>query len=163
MLVTEQGKSIRFSEQDVRPMGRQAAGVIGIRLSEGDRVTVANVVEPGGKLFLISQYGYGRCTDLDRFSAQSRAGKGMRAYKVTKNTGLVVDGRVVQDEDEITLMSENGIILRTSVARIPEMGRYSRGVQMMDLKDGDRVASMARLFEDEEEEADAEGASEGED
>ncbi len=163
MLVTEQGKSIRFSEQDVRPMGRQAAGVIGIRLSEGDRVTVANVVEPNGKLFLISQYGYGRCTDLGRFGSQSRAGKGMRAYKVTKKTGLVVDGRVVQDEDEITLMSENGIILRTSVARIPEMGRYSRGVQMMDLKDGDRVASMARLFDEEEEEAGEEEASEGED
>jgi DNA gyrase subunit A len=151
MLVTEQGKSIRFSEKDVRPMGRTAAGVIGIRLNEGDRVTAANVVEPGGKLFLISQHGYGRCTKLDEFRAQSRGGKGVRAYKVTPKTGIVVDGRVVQDEDEITLMSENGIMLRTSVARIPEMGRYSRGVHMMDLKDGDRVASMARLFDDEDE------------
>ena len=165
ILVTEEGQGIRFSEQDVRPMGRSAAGVIGIRLNEGDRVTVANVIEPNGKLFLISQRGYGRCTDLDQFRNQSRAGKGMRAYKVTQKTGLVVDGRVVQDDDEITLMSENGIMLRTSVARIPEMGRYSQGVQMMDLKAGDRVASMARLFDDEDEEEDegeTEKAGEGE-
>jgi DNA gyrase subunit A len=162
MLVTERGQGIRFDERDVRPMGRQAAGVIGIRLNEGDRVTAADVVETKGKLFLIAQHGYGRCTPLDEFRPQSRGGKGMRAYKVTGKTGLVVDGRVVQDEDEITLMSENGIMLRTSVARIPEMGRYSRGVQMMDVKDGDRVASMARLFDDEDEDEDRDETAEDE-
>ncbi len=148
ILVTEQGQGIRFNEQDVRPMGRTAMGVIGVRLSEGDRVAVAEVVEPRGKLFLASSHGYGRCTPLDEFHAQSRGGKGVRAYRVTKKTGPIVDGRVVQEEDEITLMSEGGIILRTAVSRIPEMGRYSRGVQMMDLKEGDHVASVARLFND---------------
>jgi DNA gyrase subunit A len=154
ILVTEQGQSIRFNERDVRSMGRIAAGVIGMRLDEGDQLAVAEVVEPEGKLFLASRKGFGRCTKLASFRAQHRGGKGVRAYSVTKTTGPIADGRVVQDEDEVTLMSEDGIILRTRVVRIPVMGRYSRGVKMMDLKDGDRVASIARLFNDEEEEVD---------
>ncbi len=157
ILVTEQGQSIRFYEQDVRSMSRMAAGVIGIRMDDGDGLTVAEIVEPEASLFLASQHGYGRCTSLEEFHAQRRGGKGVRAYRVTQDTGPVVDGRVVQDEDEITLMSEDGIIIRTRVERVPKMGRYSRGVKMMDLKEGDRVASVARLFnnddEDEEEKA----------
>jgi DNA gyrase subunit A len=157
ILVTEQGQSIRFYEQDVRSMSRMAAGVIGIRMDDGDGLTVAEIVEPEASLFLASLHGYGRCTSLEEFHAQRRGGKGVRAYRVTQDTGPVVDGRVVQDEDEITLMSEDGIIIRTRVERVPKMGRYSRGVKMMDLKEGDRVASVARLFnnddEDEEEKA----------
>ena len=146
MLVTEQGQGIRFNEQDVRPMGRTAAGVTAVRLNKGDRVTVAEVVEPGGSLFLASLKGYGRCTMLDEFHTQGRGGKGVRAYNVSSKTGLIVDGRVVQDGDELTLISESGILIRTRVSKIPKMGRYTRGVQMMDLKDGDRVASIARLL-----------------
>ncbi len=151
ILVTEKGQSIRFSEQDVRPMGRTAAGVIGIRLVKNDHVTAMEVVEPGGALFLATLKGYGRCTSLDEFRCQARAGKGVRAYKVTKTTGPVVDCRVVQPKDEVTLMSEGGIVLRTTVENIPHMGRYSRGVHMMDLKEDDRVASVARLFNEQEE------------
>jgi len=146
ILVTEQGRSIRFNEADVRAMGRTATGVIAIRLREGDRVAVAEVVEPDGKLFLASQKGFGRCTPLTEFRTQSRGGQGIIAFKVSEITGAIVDGRAVQDEDEITLMSETGIILRTEVARIPEKGRYTRGVAMMDLKEGDQVASVARLL-----------------
>ncbi len=146
ILVTEQGQAIRFHEQDVRAMGRTAAGVRAIRLIEGDRVALAEVIEPGGKLFLASQKGYGRCTDLEEFTAQRRGGKGLRAYKVSDDSGPVVDGRVVQDEDELTLMSESGIILRTQIDKVPVMGRYSRGVRMMDLKERDAVASVARLL-----------------
>ncbi len=152
ILVTEQGQGIRFNEQDVRSMGRTAMGVIGIRLDEGDQVTVAEVVEPGGSLFLASMRGYGRSTLLDEFRRQGRGGKGVCAYKINKTTGPVVNGRVVQDDDEITIMSEGGIILRTRVSRIPKMGRYTRGVHMMDLKKGDRVASVARLLNGDEEE-----------
>jgi len=146
ILVTEQGQAIRFHEQDVRAMGRTAAGVRAIRLAQGDRVALAEVIEPGGKLFLASQKGYGRCTDLEEFTAQRRGGKGLRAYKVSDDSGPVVDGRVVQDEDELTLMSESGIILRTQIDKVPVMGRYSRGVRMMDLKEKDAVASVARLL-----------------
>jgi DNA gyrase subunit A len=150
ILVTEQGQGIRFSEKDVRAMGRTARGVRGMRLNKGDRVAVAEVIEPDGKLFLSSSRGFGRCTPLEEFRAQHRGGKGVRAYKVSNVTGPIADGRIVQDEDELTLMSEDGIILRTKVLRIPEMGRYTRGVHMMDLKDGDRVASIARLFNDQD-------------
>mgnify|MGYP000122182996 CR=1 FL=1 len=145
ILVTEQGQGLRFNEQDARPMGRTAAGVIAIRMNEDDRLTVAEVVEPHGALFLASLKGYGRCTVLDEFRTQGRGGKGVIAYRINDMTGPIVDGRVVQDDDEVTLMSEGGIVLRTRVDKIPKMGRYTRGVQMMDLKDGDRVASLARL------------------
>jgi DNA gyrase subunit A len=145
ILVTEQGMGLRFNEQDVRPMGRTAAGVIAIRMDEGDRLTIAEVVEPNGSLFLASLKGFGRCTALDEFRTQGRGGKGVYAYRINDKTGPVVDGRVVQDDDEVTLMSENGIILRTSVDKIPKMGRNTRGVQMMHLGDGDRVATIARL------------------
>jgi DNA gyrase subunit A len=146
ILVTRQGQGIRFHEQDVRAMGRTAAGVRAIRLGEGDRIALAEVVEPDGKLFLACGNGFGRCTLLSEFHVQHRGGVGVRAYKVGETTGPVIEGRVVQDEDEITLMSESGIILRTEVAMIPVMGRYTRGVQMMDLKEKDAVASVARLL-----------------
>jgi DNA gyrase subunit A len=145
ILVTEQGQGLRFNEQDVRPMGRTAAGVIAIRMEEGDHLTVAEVVEPNGALFLASLKGYGRCTVLDEFRTQGRGGKGVIAYRVNDMTGPIVDGRVVQDDDEVTLMSEGGIVLRTRVDKIPKMGRYTRGVQMMHLNNGDRVATIARL------------------
>jgi len=145
ILVTQQGQGLRFTEHDVRPMGRSAAGVIAIRMDEGDRLTVAEVVEPHASLFLASLKGYGRCTALDEFRTQGRGGKGVVAYRVNDITGPVVDGRVVQDDDEVMLMSESGIVLRTRVERIPKMGRYTRGVQMMGLKNGDRVATLARL------------------
>lgn len=157
ILVTEQGQGIRFNEQNVRAMGRTAMGVIAMRIAEGDRVALAEVVEPGGKLFLASRNGYGRCTRLDDFRIQGRGGKGVRAYQVNPTTGTIIDGRVVQDEDEVTLMSESGIILRTTVSRIPVMGRYSHGVHMMDLKEGDGVASIARLFNDQTEAPDGDG------
>ncbi|MCU0522189.1 MAG: DNA gyrase subunit A [Anaerolineae bacterium] len=152
ILVTEQGRAIRYHEQDVRAMGRTATGVTAMRLREGDRVAIAEVIEPDGKLFLASQRGFGRCTSLSEFRAQSRGGQGIIAYKIGEVTGTIVDGRIVQDEDELTLMSEMGIILRTPVARIPQMGRYTRGVAMMDLKDGDHVASVARLLNGQAEE-----------
>ncbi len=163
MLVTEQGRSIRFNEQDVRAMGRTAMGVIGIRLGQGDRVTFAEVVEPNGKLFLATQNGYGRCTALDEFRTQHRGGKGIVAYKVTQRTGPIIDGRVVQDEDEITLMSESGIIIRTPVSHVPEMGRYTLGVRMMDLKAHDQVASVARLLNGQDEGPDDDDGDDGDD
>ncbi len=145
MLVTEHGKGIRFNEQDVRPMGRTARGVIGMRLEPGDQIAGADVVEPEGALFVASLRGFGRRTPLTEFPRQGRGGKGVWAYKTSQTTGPVVDARVVREDDEISLISEGGIVIRTPVANIPEMGRYTRGVQMMSLKEGDRVASVARL------------------
>ncbi len=156
MLVTQRGKGIRFCEDDVRPMGRTARGVIGIRLEGDDKVTGADVVEPESDLFVAAWKGYGRRTALDEFRTQGRGGKGVWAYKISEKTGPVVDARVVHKNDEISLISEGGIVIRTPVANIPQMGRYTRGVQMMDLKEGDRVASVARLEEEIAEDEDAE-------
>jgi len=150
ILVTEQGQGIRFSEDDVRPMGRTARGVTAMRLDEGDVIASAEVVEPGADLFIATVKGYGRRTALDEFRSQGRAGKGVRAYKVSRTTGHIIAARVVNEEDEITMISEGGIVLRTRVKAIPQMGRYSRGVRMIDLKEGDRVASLARLVEERE-------------
>ena len=125
---------------------------------------MAEVIEPGGLLFLVTQNGYGRCTPLDAFRVQRRGGKGVRAYSGLDITGLVADGRVVQPEDELTLISEGGILIRTQVTLIPTMGRYSRGVHMMDLKEGDSVASIARLLNSgEEAEEDGDGADDADD
>lgn len=147
ILITEQGQGIRFNETDVRPMGRNARGVISMRLNAKDNITSMEVVEPGGDLFIASENGYGRRTGLEEFSPQGRGGKGVRAYSINAKTGPVTAARVVQPADEITLISQNGIVIRTRVADIPQMGRYSRGVQLIDLKEGDRVASIARLPE----------------
>lgn len=148
ILVSQQGLALRFSEQDVRPMGRTARGVRLMRLGSGDRLALAKVVEADGKLFLVTQRGFGRCTPLSEFRTQHRGGRGVRAYRVSKTTGLVVDGCVVRREDEVTMISKNGIMLRVEVSRVPEMGRYTRGVRVMALREDDRVASVARLRDD---------------
>ncbi|MEA3310156.1 MAG: DNA gyrase subunit A [Chloroflexota bacterium] len=151
ILVTSQGQGIRFSEQAVRAVGRTARGVIAMRLAAADLITSAEVVEPDGDLLVVSAHGYGRRTPLAEFRPQGRGGKGMRAYQVSHKTGPVIDARIVQEEDEITMISDGGIMIRTPAANIPQMGRYTRGVQMMSLKEGECVASLARLKEEPEE------------
>ena len=147
ILVSEQGRAIRFIEEDVRPMGRTAAGVYAMRLAKGDRITGADVVAPGGDLLLITEKGFGKRTPLDEFRRQSRYGKGVRAMTLGKLTGSIVSARVVTGQDEVTCISANGIILRTSVDNVSRQGRYSRGVTVMDLRDGDTIASVAVIRE----------------
>jgi DNA gyrase subunit A len=150
ILVTEKGQGIRFNEQGVRAMGRAARGVHAMRLAAGDAIVSAEVVEPGGSLFVVALHGYGRRTALDEFRPQGRGGKGIRVYKVSQHTGPVVAARVVQEQDEVSLISEGGIVLRARISSIPQMKRYSRGVHLMNLKEGDRVASVARLASEED-------------
>jgi DNA gyrase subunit A len=130
ILVTEQGRAIRFVEEDVRSMGRAAAGVNAMRLEKGDYITGVDMVEA-----------------LGEFRRQGRYGKGVRAMIIGKLTGRIVGARVVTAEDEVTCISTNGIILRTSVGNISRQGRYSRGVSVMDLRDGDSIASVAVIRE----------------
>ncbi len=145
VLVTEGGLALRFPEKTVRAMGRTARGVRAIRLRPGDRLAAAEVVEPGGSLLIVSLYGYGKRTPLEAFPTRNRGGKGVIAYRPTARTGPVVAARVVQEPDEITLISENGIVLRTRVRTISVMGRTARGVRLMDLREGDAVSAVARL------------------
>jgi DNA gyrase subunit A len=147
VVVSEAGKAIRFNEEEVRAMGRAAAGVYAMRLNPGDYLTGADVVTPDSDLLLISETGYGKRTSLAEFRQQSRYGKGVRAMSLSSQTGKIVSARVVSEDDEATFISANGIILRTSVNTISRQGRHSRGVSVMDLKEGDAIVSVAVVRE----------------
>jgi DNA gyrase subunit A len=147
IVVSEQGRGIRFSEEDVRAMGRTAAGVYAMRLAEDDQITGADVVTPEDDLLLITEKGYGKRTPLSAYRQQSRYGKGVRAMKLGSLTGKIVSARVVTKDDEVTFISANGIILRTSINTISRQGRHSRGVSVMDLKKSDFIASVAIVRE----------------
>lgn len=148
IIVSEQGKGIRFSEEDVRPMGRNAAGVNAIRLDDWDRVAGADVVLPDDDLLVITEKGYGKRTPLDEYRQQNRYGQGVRAMVLTpERTGKIVSARVVASGDEVTCISANGIILRTATDVISQQGRSTQGVRVMDLRAGDTVASVAVIRE----------------
>ncbi|HEV2527663.1 MAG TPA: DNA gyrase subunit A [Thermomicrobiales bacterium] len=144
MLITEMGQSIVFSEEkDVRPMGRQAAGVGGIRLAVGDRVMAFEVVQPDHDIVLVSAKGLGKRTALSEWSRQGRNGKGVTAMKLTEKTGKIVAAEMAHDDDEMVLMSSKGKIIRSKVKEIRRIGRSTQGVQLMRIGAREEVASMA--------------------
>ena len=149
MVVTEQGLALRFSEKQVRSMGRAATGVTGIKLKRGDRVTSMEVVEPGGDLLIITTKGYGKRTPLDEYTARSRATQGVQTIDLNAIhiVGTIVAARVVQAADHLTLISTGGVIIRTTVGEISQAGRATRGVRLMNLGNGDSVAAVARIAE----------------
>jgi DNA gyrase subunit A len=149
IMVTEQGQALRFSEKQVRPTGRTAAGVIGIRLKGDDRVTSMEIVEEGGDLLVVTTQGYGKRTPLSQYSAKSRATLGITT--INKNAissiGTIAAARVVQEADDLTIISINAVVLRTKVKQVKQAGRATRGVRLIGLKEGDSVASLARITE----------------
>ncbi len=147
LLVTAQGQALRFAEAEVRPMGRTAQGVTGIRLKPGDEVVGMEVVEPGGFLLVVSERGYGKRTALEEYPRKGRATGGVRtlAAGATARIGPLVAARVVQESDELTLISARGVVLRLRVAEVRVMGRATRGVRLMNLRGDDTVATVARI------------------
>ena len=147
MIVTEQGQSLRVSEKQIRSMGRTASGVTGIKLRKGDQVAAMEVVEPGGYLMIITTGGYGKRTALDEYPAKGRATNGMATTdkKSLSIIGKIAAARVVQLEDELTLISTGGTVLRVKVSSLNPTGRSTRGVRMMNLTKGETVVSLARL------------------
>jgi len=147
IIVTASGRALRFAETEVRAMGRTAAGVWAIQLNDGDLVASFDVVEPGGDLLVITQHGYGKRTSLDEFTAHSRntGGQWALAHAWVEEIGKVAAAHVVQSNDQISIITSNGIALRTSVAAISQMSRMTRGVRIVNLDGGDTVAAMARL------------------
>ncbi|MCS6907243.1 MAG: DNA gyrase subunit A, partial [Anaerolineales bacterium] len=147
ILVTEQGQAVRFSEQEVRPQGRTAGGVAGIKLIAGDSVASMEVVEAEGELFVITAWGYGKRTPLSEYPSTSRAVKGVRtvAQSSLEKVGGIAAARVVRPEDDLTIISANGVVLRTKVSAVPALGRAARGNVVIKLQNGDRVVSVARL------------------
>jgi DNA gyrase subunit A len=147
IFVTEKGQALRYSEQQVRSMGRPAAGVIGIRMREGDRVASMEVVEPGGDLLVVTTRGHGKRTPLHEYSPKGRGTYGMMTIdrSATDLIGTLTTARVVQEADDLTLISTNGVVLRTKVKQISQQGRATRGVRLMNMQEGDSVATVARI------------------
>ena len=157
ILISRQAKGIRFNEENVRPMGRTATGVNAMRLDPWDQLAGADVATPDDDLLIITEKGYGKRTPLDEYRQQGRYGQGVRAMSLTpERTGAIVDARVVSPKDEVTLISSNGILLRMSAANISQQGRSSQGVRVMDIRDGDTVASVAVIRETRQAVTDAE-------
>ncbi len=148
ILISRLGKGIRFSEEDVRPMGRTAAGVNAMRLDSWDMLAGADVASDEADLLVITEKGLGKRTPLTEYRRQGRYGQGIKAMSLTpERTGAIVDARVVAPKDEVTLISAGGIILRMAAAYISRQGRASQGVRVMDLREGDAVVSVAVIPE----------------
>jgi DNA gyrase subunit A len=145
VLGTEQGLSIRFREGDMRSMGRTAYGVNGINLSQNDHVVDMIVAEKDATILTVSENGYGKRSLLDDYRLQSRAGKGIINIKATDRNGLVVGMKEVNDEDDILLITQGGIIVRLRVKEIRTMGRNTQGVRVIRLDKGDRLVAIARV------------------
>ncbi len=150
ILVTEQGKALRFAESEVRPMGRTAAGVQAIRLEEGDAVASMDIVESGADLLIVTAKGFGKRTPLEEYPLQGRAGSGVATIdrKALPNVGKIVAARVVRPQDDLTLITANGIVLRMKVQDVKQSGRATRGVRLITPQSDDSVASVARLHAD---------------
>ena len=149
ILVTRNGMSIRFSEDDVRPLGRVSQGVRGISLEEGDYVVGMGASIPDATLLVVTENGFGKRTELDEYKVQSRAGKGILTYRVTEKTGMVVGVKLVHETDELMLISSDGTIIRMEVSGISILGRATQGVTLMRTSGGNKVVSIARIEVDE--------------
>ncbi len=147
IFVTEKGQALRINESEVRVMGRTAAGVRGIRLNEGDELIGVSVAEEGGSLLVVTENGFGKRTDIDHYPRRHRGGKGVHTIspKAMAILGKIVSARVVQEDDQISLISTDGVVLRTRVSELRKMGRATRGVKLMNLTRGGKVAAVARL------------------
>jgi DNA gyrase subunit A len=150
-LGTRDGLSIRFSETDVREIGRTGKGVIGIRLDEGNEVVGMEIVWDTSTILTATEYGYGKRSTLEDYRSQGRGGKGIITIKITEKNGRVIGMAQVSAEDEIILITSNGKVLRIRARDISVQGRNTQGVRLFDLEEGDTVVSFAKLVEREEE------------
>jgi DNA gyrase subunit A len=150
-LGTRRGMAIRFEETDVRPMGRTAYGVRGITLRDDDYVVAMEVVRPGGALLSVTEHGYGKRTEMDEYRVQSRGGIGIINIAASERNGEVVGVVYVEENDEILLITEQGMILRMPTNDVRAIGRATQGVRLIDIEDNDKVVSIARLVEKEDE------------
>lgn len=152
VLVTKEGMSITFDEKDVRPMGRASQGVIGIRLNKDDKVIGMESIITGSKatLLAITENGFGKRTELDEYRVQTRGGKGVITYKVTPKTGVIVGIRIVEESDDIMIITDTGTIIRINVSEISILGRSTQGVTLMRTNEG-KVVSIEKIPEKEDE------------
>jgi DNA gyrase subunit A len=146
-LATALGKAVRFDEGDIRPVGRVARGVTGIRFKPGDRVVGMEVVDPSSEILTVSEKGYGKRTAIEQYRLQGRGGQGTKNLEVTEKTGPVVGVLQVREEDDVMVVTQDGKTIRTPVKGIRRIGRATQGVIVIKPEPGDQVASIARLLE----------------
>jgi len=151
ILATKKGQAIKFKEKELRPMGRSAAGIRGIRLKKGDEVIGADVIKTSiqgqqkekikNYLLVVSENGYGKRTDLDEYRLQGRGGTGIKTVQMTPKTGNLVASRVLSDEEDLIVISQRGQVIRTEISQISKLSRSTQGVRLMRLEEGDKIAS----------------------
>jgi DNA gyrase subunit A len=150
-IVTKKGKAIRFKEDEVRSMGRTASGVKSISLERSDEIVSMDILEEEKKMFIITEYGYGKMTKTSLYRCQARAGKGVKTYKITKKTGDIVGSQMLDKEDDLMLISKDGVIIRMSATEVSTMGRATQGVRVMKMNEDDSVVSLTKIeFEEED-------------
>ena len=165
MIAARDGKAIRFNESTVRPIGRVGAGVRGISIEDGDEVVGMICVEPDSKqdVLVLSENGYGKRTDLDEYRITNRGGKGVKTINITEKTGKLISIQAVTDENDLMIINRSGLTIRTAVEQIRLAGRATQGVRIINLREGDAIASVMAVpaAGDEEEVQTAEGAENG--
>ena len=154
-MVSRQGMTIRFSERDVRPMGRDAAGVRGMALRAGDEVVSCDVARDEAAILMVTDNGFGKRTQLPNFNRQGRGGQGVRGIRLTAKRGVVVAAFMVGLDDEILLISSAGVTIRMAVRAIASQGRDATGVNVMNLDAGQTVAAVALVLSQDDEDASA--------
>ncbi len=147
-LVTKYGQCIRFKETDVRKTGRTSMGVIGMNLTDGDEVIGMQMESQGESLMIVSEKGLGKCTLISEFTTQNRGGKGVKCYKITEKTGNIVGVKAVNKDNEVMLITTEGIIIRIKVSDTALLGRITSGVKLINLSENVTVASIAKVRED---------------
>jgi DNA gyrase subunit A len=150
-LGTRDGLSIRFSETDVREIGRTGKGVIGIRLDESNEVVGMEIVRDDSTILTVTENGYGKRSTLEDYRSQGRGGKGIITIKITEKNGRIIGMAQVSQEDELILITSNGKVLRIRAKDISVQGRNTQGVRLFDIEDGDKVVSFAKVVEREDE------------
>ena len=150
LIATHEGKAITFAEKEVRAMGRTAVGVRGIRLAEGDYVVSAARARKGAQVLSITENGYGKCTPVEEFSVHHRGGGGIMLHNLTEKTGLVAGAVVVDADNDVMIITDDGVIIRTPVGQIRECGRGSQGVIVMRIAEDVKVISIVRTDHEEE-------------
>jgi DNA gyrase subunit A len=151
LMVSKLGQGIRFSEDDVRPMGRAAAGVRGMKMRAGDEVVSLDSCRDDTAILIVTDAGYGKRTQLEHFNRQGRGGQGVRAIKLTAKKGFVVAAFMVHIDDEIFVIASGGIVIRMPVREISSQGRDATGVRVMNLEPGQAVAAVAPVLQTDEE------------
>lgn len=152
LLSTLSGQSIRFKEGRVRPTGRGTYGVIGVSLDEGDEVVSMEILNQGASILTVAENGFGKRTAMEEYRLQSRGGKGVITMKTTDKTGRVIGVQQVTDDDQLMMITNRGKIIRLRIKDIRTIGRNTQGVRLIEMNDNERVVSLARLAEQEDEE-----------